>query len=153
MEEDDDVRPLLERSRVAGLLIAPVAAVLRVHEDLDPELACKPGGVVRAGIVHQDHRVGDSRGDVGHCLGEGALRAVGGHGDDDSCHGGEEATCYASSSAASSASPTSRNCAYASITVSGSSRIAIFPSCSQMTSLQSLRMALMEWLTMRIVPA
>src|SRR5918996_4109196 len=57
------------------------------------------------------------------------------------------------SSSANALSPTLRNLLYSSITVSGSSRIAIRPSCIQMISVQSLRSAFRPWLTMKIVPA
>jgi hypothetical protein len=83
VEEHDNVRTLLDRSRVAGLLVAAVPAVLRVHVDRDPELACELDGVVGARVVDEDERVGRSGRDLGDGLLERPLGPVGGQGDHD----------------------------------------------------------------------
>ena len=80
-----DVGAVVERELVAGLLVAAVAAVLRMHvHDHAVEPARQLHGVVLAGIVDDDHQVDHV---VGHDLApgflEGVLGVVGRHHHDD----------------------------------------------------------------------
>ena len=75
--------PDSERQRVAGLLVAAVAAVGGVHVDLEPELARELRRPVAARVVHEDELVGDAGRDREHRALQRLLRLVGGHRDHD----------------------------------------------------------------------
>ena len=83
VDHHDDVGPVLQGVAVAGLLVAAVAAVLRVLNDRQAHLAGDLDGAVRAAVVHQEDLVDRPDGNVGEGGGQGALGVVGRqHGDD-----------------------------------------------------------------------
>jgi len=57
VQHDDDVGAAPERLRVAGLLVAAVAAVAVVDQRVDAEAARDLGGLVLAGVVGEDQVV------------------------------------------------------------------------------------------------
>ena len=81
VEHDHDVGARLQRRVVAGLLVAAVAAVLAVDDDLESEPLGDLHGLVARHVVDEDHPVDDVVGHVrvGPLQGEG--RVVGGHDD------------------------------------------------------------------------
>ena len=83
VEHHDDVGAPLERPVVAGLLVAAVAQVLAVDDDLEAELAGDLDGLVLRHVVDEDHVVDEVVRDVGVRPLERLGRVVGGHDDDD----------------------------------------------------------------------
>ena len=82
MEHHDDVRPDLERLVVAGLLVAAVAFVLIVLDDIfDAQLLGHLDRVVAAAVVDQDDVVDDVERDLVVSLFQRLLRVVGGKDD------------------------------------------------------------------------
>ena len=55
VDHDDNVRAPLERLRVAGFLVSPVAAVVRMHNGVNPKGAGYLGSIVFAVIIHQNY--------------------------------------------------------------------------------------------------
>ena len=65
MEHDDDVGAGRERRVVAGLLVAAVAEVLAVDDDVEPELPGDLDGLVAGHVVDEDDVVDQVVRDVG----------------------------------------------------------------------------------------
>ena len=83
MDHDDDVGPAVEGFAVARLLIAAVAAVLRMDDHGQAHLAGHLDGAVLAAVVHQDDLIDAARRHVGQRRGQRALGVVGRHDGDD----------------------------------------------------------------------
>ena len=65
MEHDDDIRAVLQRLGITGLLIAAVAAIFRMHFHVDPQPPRDLRRIVAAVIVDQDAFV-DNIGNLPH---------------------------------------------------------------------------------------
>ena len=87
MDHDDDVRAALERRAVAGLLVAAVAAVLRVDHDVDAERPRDLHRAVPRAVVHEDDVVHVRLRHVGVGALERLLGVVRGHHDRDAAAG------------------------------------------------------------------
>ena len=87
MDHDDDVGPAFQGVAVARLLIAAVAAVLRVDDDRQAHLAGHLDGAVLAAVVHEDDLIDAAGGHVGQRGGQRALGVVGRHDGDDAMRG------------------------------------------------------------------
>ena len=83
VEHHDDVGAGLERRVVARLLVAAVAPVLRVDDDVEAEVPGDVDGLVLRHVVDEDDLVDDVVRDVGVGALERQGRVVGGHDDDD----------------------------------------------------------------------
>ena len=83
MEHDDDVGVRREGRVVAGLLVAAIAAVLAVDDDVEPELPGDVDRLVPRDVVDEDDPVDEVVRDVGVGPLERPGRVVGGHDDDD----------------------------------------------------------------------
>ena len=83
VEHHDDVGARTQRRVVARLLVAAVAAVLAVDDDLEAQLPGDLDRLVLRHVVDEDHVVDEVVGDVGIRPLEGAGRVVRGHDDDD----------------------------------------------------------------------
>src|SRR6185436_19286014 len=83
VQHDDKVRPLLQRRQVARRLVATVADVVRVPDDLDGQAARDCDGRVGRLVVDEDDVVGPPFRDRGNRGGERAGRVEGGHDDGD----------------------------------------------------------------------
>ena len=57
MEHHDDIGIVLQGVQVAGLLVAPVAGLVRVPDELERQLARQLDRLVGGEVVHQDHLV------------------------------------------------------------------------------------------------
>jgi hypothetical protein len=78
MQHHHDVGPLAQGLGIAGLLVAAVAAVLRMLEGQDAEAAGLGHGAVVARVVDQQHLVDHVARDVAIRLLQGLGRAEGG---------------------------------------------------------------------------
>ena len=88
VEHDDDLGAGCEGRVVARLLVAAVAAVLGVDDDVEPELAGDLDGLVVRHVVDEDDLVDEVVRDVGVRPLERPRRVVGGHHDDEARRGG-----------------------------------------------------------------
>jgi hypothetical protein len=93
MKHDHDVGARLERSVIAGLLVAAVAAVLAMDDHLEAEPPGNLHGLVARDIVDEDHPVDDVVGHVRVRPLEGEGRVVGGHDDHDATAQGRGGGC------------------------------------------------------------
>jgi hypothetical protein len=82
VQHDDVVGTASERLPVAGLLVAAVAEVPRVDDDVDPQPAGDGDGVVAARVVDHHHLVEPPRGKLGDHPLESGGGVVGRHDDD-----------------------------------------------------------------------
>ena len=83
VQHHDDVGPLFQRERIAGLLVAAIAAVGRMTVGADAEpFGDRDGGVV-AGVVNQQYAIDDIVRDRRMAGSQGLFRMVRGHHDDD----------------------------------------------------------------------
>ena len=82
MEHDDDVGAFGQGGVVARLLVAAVATVLAVDDDLQAEVLGDVDRFVLRHVIDQDDVVDDVERDVGVGPLEGLGRVVGGHHDD-----------------------------------------------------------------------
>ncbi len=57
MNHNHDLRSACQRFAITGLLVAPVAEVLLVHERDDPQLLRDFNGFVGAGVVDENHLI------------------------------------------------------------------------------------------------
>ena len=87
VDHDDDVRAALEGRPVAGLLVAAVAAVLRVHDDVDAQLPRDLDRAVARAVVDEDDVVHVRLRHVGVRPLERLLGVVRGHDDGDPATG------------------------------------------------------------------
>ena len=83
VEHHDDVGAPLDGAVVARLLVAAVAQVLPVHDDLESQALGDHDRLVLRHVVDEDHVIHEVEGDVGIRPLEGAGRVVRGHDDDD----------------------------------------------------------------------
>ena len=83
VDHDHDVRALLERLGVAGLLVAAVALVGLVLDDGETELFRQCDRAVFRAVVHEDDLIHRTGGNVLDRALKGLFRVVGGHDDDD----------------------------------------------------------------------
>ncbi len=93
MDHDHDVGAATQRLEIARLLVAAVAAVLDVHDNLEPEALGNVDRIVVADIVDQDDFVDDIHRQTAIGRFEGARGVVRGHDDDDPgalFHGGRD---------------------------------------------------------------
>jgi len=93
VEHDHDVRASGQRLAVAGLLVAAIPAVLRVHHVVHAKLPRHVDGAIHAGVVYQHDVVGDGAIDLGSGLPERRLRVVGGHDHIDALAGEHQSGC------------------------------------------------------------
>ena len=83
VQHHDHVRVALERLQVARLLVAAVADVVRVPDDVQRQLARQLDGVVGGGVVDEDDLVDPAARDARDGRLERLRRVAGGHDDDD----------------------------------------------------------------------
>src|ERR1700683_301604 len=78
MHHDDDVRAVLERPSVAGLLVSSVPQVDVVQDRLQAELPSQAHGLVGAGVVHEHDLVDNILVQFGYCPRQRDFSVVGG---------------------------------------------------------------------------
>src|ERR1700691_4462327 len=78
MHHDDDVRAVLERPSVAGLLVSSVPQVDVVQDRLQAELPSQAHGLVGAGVVHEHNLVDDILIQFSYCPRQRDFSVVGG---------------------------------------------------------------------------
>ncbi len=83
VEHDHDVGAGVQRRVVARLLVAAIATVLLVDDDVEPELAGHVHGLVAGHVVNEDDALDEVVRNVGVRALEGARGVVGRHDDDD----------------------------------------------------------------------
>ena len=79
MEHDHDVRSSRQGSRVAGLLVSSIPAVLGVHDVRQTQTLGNSNRPIARCVIDQDELINHARRDVGHRPLERLLRVIGRH--------------------------------------------------------------------------
>src|ERR1700722_13552402 len=83
MQHDDDIRPQFQRLVIATLLVAAIAAVMVMFDDMgDSELMADVDRPVAAVVIYQYYLVYDIERDFSIGFTEGKLRIIGGEDND-----------------------------------------------------------------------